>query len=162
MKISVYNTHIHITLDPSSQDEFIAVQKLSGRYFDSAKQAWIIPIRLGLSDLLLEQKVFWQIEPVVRLKEEALYAAAQAEQVDIWSIPAYEGMATAILAHLRDVHFGNITVYNENHPAYREVQDDNANSRRKTRKVRSPKNATAESGNVCSGDEARRRAILDR
>lgn len=170
MKVTIETIYISIAIDQTDGDEaFLAINKLAGRYYNSAKQVWIIPIRLGISDLLHEHEVFWQLEPLVRPTEEALFQQAQLEgqSLDIWSIPAYYGLAQAALGHLQTVHLGNVTVYNENHPNYKEIQNENSyQNRRKENQVRSAANAKTKAsdkgkrkGNKSGGGKT---SLLDR
>lgn len=151
MKVTIETSYISIAIDQTDDDEaFFAINKLVGRYYNSAKQRWIVPIRLGLSDLLREHETFWQLEPLIRPIEEALFKQAQLEgqSVNIWSVPAYHGLAQAALGHLQTVHLGNITVYNENHPNYKEIQNENSyQNRRQKNSLRSSANAKTRTGN---------------
>ena len=162
MNVAVYPTYLSVEIDNSSRGEFLAIRKLSDCYYDKMLKRWIVPIRMGTADLLADHEVLYWTAGIVRELENEMIAQRQA--IDIWNFPIAEALAVAVLDHLRSAHFQDVQSYNDNHPNYKEIQDEKPKSRRKKDQVsQAATSQTAPADRLNSeGSQSRRRKIFER
>jgi hypothetical protein len=95
------------------------VKRLPGRYYDQTVDAWIVPIRPGLSKALEQVFGFTSAGALCQAREDYfMELIAPPGSVNMWEVSAAVAVELATLYHFYKVHGGDEEHYAKNHIGY--------------------------------------------